>query len=309
MKKLLSFAVLFFLPFSFAAATEPIEVLSINVRLSTANDGDNAWAKRRDAMMDVVKTRNYDFIGGQEVVIHPNEELNQNAFMSKHLPNYGVLCRSREKSETLGESTPVFYRKDRWELDDKDNGIYWLSDTPDVPGSVTWKGQSSCPRIVTGGLFHEKNKDGKRTGFSVYFYSTHFDHVGEIARQKAADMILHKIAERKNAAIPAILVGDFNANETSPTIRFLKGETVVLDGEEKKPPFALLDSFRVVHPDEADVATYQAFKPHNPKNGKIDYIFTTSNLKAADAEIIRTKTPTGHFPSDHYPIRAVLNVN
>lgn len=297
------------LSFSFAAATEPLEVLSINVRLSTANDGENAWAKRRDAMMEVVKARNYDFIGGQEVIVNPNDEVNQYKFMSEKLPEYGVLYRSREKTEERGEGTPVFYRKDRWTMDGEDHGIYWLSDTPDVPGSITWKGQSTCPRVVTGGLFHEINKNGERTGFSVYFYSTHFDHVGEIARQKAANMILHKIAERKNPAIPVILVGDFNAGEKSPTIRFLKGETVTLDGEEKKPPMALLDSFRVVHPDALDVASFQGFREHNPKNGKIDYVFTTSNLKAVDAEIVHTKTPTGRFPSDHYPVRAVLKTD
>ncbi|MDR0870668.1 MAG: endonuclease/exonuclease/phosphatase family protein [Planctomycetaceae bacterium] len=307
MKRLLP---LFFVLLSLSSvfAAEPIEVLSINVRLSVAKDGEDAWAKRRDAMIDVVKARNYDFIGGQEVITNPNDDVNQYKFMSEKLPNYGVLYRSREKTEGSGEGTPVFYRKDRWELDEKDRGIYWLSDTPDVPGSITWKGQSTCPRVVTGGLFHEKDKDGGKTGFCVYFYSTHFDHVGEIARQKAANMILNKIAERKNPANPAILVGDFNAGEKSPTIRFLKGETVELDGEEKKPPFALLDSYRVVHPNAEDVATFQGFKEHNPKNDKIDYIFITSNLKAVDAEIIHTKTPAGRFPSDHYPIRAVLNV-
>lgn len=289
-----------------ADAAEPIEVLSINVRLSTAKDGEDAWPKRRDAMMDVVRSRPYDFIGGQEVVVHPEDEFNQFQFMSEKLPEYGSVFRSREKDEKKGEGTPVFYRKDRWEPDADDQGVYWLSDTPDVPGSITWKGQSPCPRVVTGALFHELGKDGKRTGKSVYFHSTHFDHVGEIARQKAADLILRRIAERKDETIPVILVGDFNTGENSPTIRFLKGETVELDGEEKTPPMGLLDTLRVVQPDATDVGTFQAFREHNPKAGKIDYIFVTPELKTTDAEIIRTKTPSGRFPTDHYPIRATI---
>lgn len=307
-RKILVFA-LCFIPvaaWNSVAKSEPIEVLTINVRLSTANDGDDAWPKRRDFMMDVVRDRNYDFIGGQEVVINPNDEVNQYKFMSEKLPEYGSLFLSREKTADKGEGTPVFYRKDRWEPDADDQGTYWLSDTPDVPGSITWAGQSQCPRVVTGALFHEKGKDGKRTGKSLYFYSTHFDHIGEIARQKAANMILDRIKSRKNPDIPAILVGDFNAGEKSPTIRFLKGETVVLDGEEKTPPMALLDSFRIVHPDMEDVATFQGFKPHNPKNGKIDYIFVTPNLKATEAEIIRTTNDAGRFPTDHYPVRAIM---
>lgn len=304
--------IIFFTSFCFAvlfcltAFAEPLKVLSVNVRLSTVNDGDNAWAIRRDALADLIRKIPYDFIGGQEVIIHPNDEVNQLKFLSEKLPEYGVIFRSREKIEERGEGTPLFYRKDRWEMDEKDNGTYWLSDTPDVPGSITWKGQSTCPRVVSGGLFYEKDKDGKRTGKSVYVFSTHFDHVGEIARQKAADFILQRINARKDKSVPVILIGDFNAGENSPTIRFLKGETVELDGQVKTPPMALIDSFRTVHPDAEDVSTFQSFKEHNPKGAKIDYIFFTPELKATAAEIIRDKTPAGRFPTDHYPINAVL---
>lgn len=302
-----------FLLDSFLCASEPIQVLSINVRLSTGKDGEDVWANRQDFMMDVVKSIPYDFIGGQEVVIAPEDKINQYKFMQDRLPGYGSVFRSREKSEAWGEGTPVFYRKDRWEPDADEMGVYWLSDTPNVPGSVTWKGQSQCPRVVTGGLFHEKEKDGKRTGKSVYFYSTHFDHVGEIARQKAANLILEKIAQRKDKTIPVILVGDFNAGENSPTIRFLKGETVELDGETKTPPIAMTDSFRQVHPTESKVATFHGFKGEayqynnvNEVGAKIDYIFVTPDLKSISAEIIRTKNERNRYPSDHYPIRSVV---
>lgn len=303
----------FFLFSSLLSASEPIRVLSINVRLSTGKDGEDVWANRRDFMMEVVKEVPYDFIGGQEVVIAPEDEINQYKFMQGYLPEYDSVFRSREKNETWGEGTPVFYRKDRWEPDGDEMGVYWLSDTPNVPGSVTWKGQSQCPRIVTGGLFHEKEGDGRKTGKSVYFYSTHFDHVGEIARQKAANLILEKISQRKDKTIPVILVGDFNAGENSPTIRFLKGETVELDGEQKVPPMALLDSYRLVHPAETKVATFHGFKGDaykynnvNQVGAKIDYVFATSDLKASSAEIIRTKNEQGRYPSDHYPVSAVL---
>jgi endonuclease/exonuclease/phosphatase family metal-dependent hydrolase len=308
MKKCIVLLASFYLTvlFCMTVYAEPLKILTVNVRLSTAKDGKDAWAVRRDALADVIRKVPYDFIGGQEVVINPKDEVNQFQFLSAKLPEYRAIYRSREKSEESGEGTPVFYRKDRWETDEKDNGVYWLSDTPNVPGSITWKGQSNCPRVVTGGLFYEKGGDGKRTGKSVYVYSTHFDHVGEIARQKAADFILQRINTRKDKSVPVILMGDFNAGEDSPTIRFLKGETVELDGQTKTPPMALIDSFRAVHPDEKDVATFQGFKEHNPKNTKIDYIFSTKELKATSAEIIRCKTPEGRFPTDHYPVSTVL---
>lgn len=299
-------AVLFLLADRSVPAAETADILCINVRLSTAGDGENAWPKRRDFMMQVVRDNPYDFIGGQEVVVNPDPELNQFAFMAEKLPGYGVIFRSREKSEERGEGMPIFYRKDRWEIDAADQGIFWLSDTPAEPGSITWAGQSGCPRIVTWGLFHRLGADAKRTGRSLYVYCTHFDHVGQSARQKASELILRRIADRKNKDTPVVLLGDFNSGEGSPQIRYLKGEAVQMDGETKTPPLTLLDTFRVLYPDETDVATFNSFKEHDPKRAKIDYIFVTPDVKTMKAEIIRTQNAQGRFPTDHYPIRAVV---
>jgi len=292
-------------------SAEPIEVLSINVRLSTANDGGDSWANRKEFMMSVVKDRNYDFIGGQEVVIHPNDNLNQVKYMSDNLPGYGCLYLCREKNPNQGEGAPVFYRKDRWEPDAADQGTYWLSDTPDVPGSVTWEGQSTCPRVVTGALFHEIDSEGKRPGKSLYVYATHLDHVGELARQKSAALIFDRFEQRENKEIPMILLGDFNCGERSPVVRFVKGETVELGGESKTPTMKMLDTFRVVLPEEKNVVTFNSFRaPRLDGNGnmigeKIDYIFVTPHLKTTDAEIIRTNKD-GRYPTDHFPIRATV---
>ncbi len=305
MKFFVSLAVVFLLTI-YCAASEPIDVLSINVRLSTANDGEDAWPKRKDFLLDVVRQGNYDFIGGQEVVVHPDDAVNQFKFLAEKLPEYGSIFLCREKDPTKGEGMPIFYRKARWELDADEQGVFWLSDTPNEPGSITWKGQSNCPRVVSWGLFHELGKDSKRTGNAIYVFNTHFDHVGEIPRQKAANLILQRIADRKQKQVPIVLTGDFNCGERSPSIRFLLGETVVLDGVECKPPFGLIDSFRTVQPDAVDVGTFQGFGKVKPES-KIDYIFVSDGLKAKDAEIIRTKNDQGRYPTDHFPIRAVLN--
>jgi endonuclease/exonuclease/phosphatase family metal-dependent hydrolase len=305
MQKIISF-VLFFLFLPFVSATEPLNVLTINVRCGAANDGEDHWTKRRDAMVQEIKKINYDFIGGQEVLQHPNKEFNQYEFLCKNLPAYGSVYRPRNESGKNTEGTPVFYRKDRWQPDKEQQETYWLSDIPNIPGSITWEGQSNCPRVVTGGLFHEIDKDGKLTGKSVYFYSTHFDHVGEISRQKAARLILQRIAERKNPGAPVIVVGDLNTGENSPTIRFLKGEAAKIDKQEIKPPLALQDTFRAVYPNEKNVGTYNAFKKGKQGGAKIDFILTTPDLKTMDAEIIRSETPEGRNLSDHYPVRAVL---
>ena len=295
-------------------ASEPISILSINVRCSTANDGKDNWAHRKDLLLETIRQHDYDFIGGQEVVIHPDEGKNQLKFLTEKLTEYGVLACCREKDPNKGEAMPVFYRKDRWRPDKDFQGTFWFSDTPEVPGSNTWKGQSQCPRIATGALFHEI-KNGKDTGTKLFVYSTHFDHVGETARQKSAELIMHRLMPKDDGPqVPIVVMGDFNCGEESPAVRFIKGETVELDGEMKKPPMKLVDSFRSAHPEEKDVATFHGFKgtayTYNNVNkigAKIDYIFVTPDIKTLEAEIIRTND-NDRYPTDHYPIRATIRL-
>ncbi len=184
-----------------APASEPIAVLSINVRFGSANDGANAWPLRKEFLLDVVKKGRYDFIGGQEVLFHPDDKFNQVKYLSENMPEYGVLARCREKNPNQGESTPVFYRKDRWRPDKTFQGTFWLSDTPEEPGSLTWADQSPCPRTATGALFHEI-KDGQATGVKLFVYSTHFDHVGESARQKSAETIMNRLLPKEGPGSP-----------------------------------------------------------------------------------------------------------
>ena len=70
------------------------------------------------------------------------------------LPAYTWFGESR-KGSTEDEHMGVFYRKDRLRV--RDSGNFWLSDTPDVPGSRTWG--NILPRMVTWARF-ERIADG-----------------------------------------------------------------------------------------------------------------------------------------------------
>ena len=153
MKYLLSLAML--LGFAVVCcATEPITLLSINVRNGDAPDGENHWDHRKDFLLEILKEGNYDFIGGQEVLTTPDLRSNQVVFFFENLTNYGILFQNREKEGVVrGEGAPVLHRLDRWRLDPEDYGSFWLSDTPDIPGSVTWEGQSGYTPFVPAGYF------------------------------------------------------------------------------------------------------------------------------------------------------------
>jgi len=282
-------------------ADDPIRVLCINVRLSTANDGENSWSKRKEFMTDIIIEGNYDFIGSQETVMHPDPEKNQVAYIGSRLPGHGVLGRSREVNPELGEAMTIYYKKERWKIDDTDQETFWLSDTPDVPGSKT-DPKAGCPRSVTVALFHEL-KEATPTGRSIYIYNTHFDHMSEEARQRGAKQLMDRVVARKNKAIPIVVMGDMNCGEKSPAIRYMQGIPMTLDGKEWNSPYKLVDTFRAANPDATDVGTFNSFRA--PGKEKIDYIFVSPGLKTISAEIIRTQRE-GRYPTDHFPVNAVI---
>ena len=191
------------LTFSSLFADDPIRILSINVRCSPAKDGDNSWANRKDFMTDLIAAGNYDFIGTQETVMNPNPELNQVAFIASKLPEHASLGRSREVNPEVGEAMMIFYKKDRWRIDETDQETFWLSDTPTIAGSKT-DPKAGCPRSVTVALFHELKK-GELTGRKIYFYNTHLDHLSEEARQRGAKLLMEKNSNRQRKDVPVIL--------------------------------------------------------------------------------------------------------
>ena len=51
-----------------AAAQAPLRVMSFNVRLAAAQDGENAWSKRRGLFFETIEQFQPDLIGFQEVL-------------------------------------------------------------------------------------------------------------------------------------------------------------------------------------------------------------------------------------------------
>ncbi|MDO4629770.1 MAG: endonuclease/exonuclease/phosphatase family protein [Planctomycetia bacterium] len=284
-----------------AAENSELRVLTFNIRMSFGEVGKpTEWKLRKEQVADIMKAKNYDFIGVQEAIITQKADLNQVEDLKMLLPEYGLLTRSRMKSEIEGESTPIMWRKDRWEIDAEKQGVFWLSDTPNEPESNSWKG--GCPRTVVWGKFHEIT-DGKRTGRCVYFINTHFDHMSEKARQFSAVQIADFVKKTVEPEATVFVTGDFNTGINSPAVSYLCGKEADIQGEKRTGPIMMLDTFRVANPDMKDAPTYHAYGKYL-EGGRIDYVLMLGNLKVKSAEIIRTKTEI--YPSDHFPVDAIL---
>lgn len=263
----------------------PVRVMSFNVRYGTANDGDDAWPRRRTAVADVIREFEPDLLGLQEVLAFQRDEL------AADLPGYEGVAAGRDDGRDAGEMTPVFYRSARFER--LAAGHVWLSDTPDVPGSRGW--DAALPRIATWVRLRDRSDP---EGRAVLILNTHFDHRGHEARRMAARLIRERLADL-GSGCRVVLTGDFNAAEGSEPYRELFASP---DGRAP----ALVDTLRAAAPQpEAAEGTFSGFDPAATTGPRIDWIGCSADWEVRLAGIDRT-THDGRTPSDHWPVTAVL---
>lgn len=284
----------FFLPSPIAHAQEneskAIRVMSFNIRYGTANDGENHWNKRKDFLLDTIKTYDPDLLGTQETLGF------QKDFIAENIPGYSALGVGREDGKQQGEMTALFYKTARFEK--VSDGHFWLSETPDVAGSKSW--DSSLPRMVSYVFLKDKeNPDAP----AILFLNTHFDHRGEQARLESAKLIVAK-AEELAKGHPAILTGDFNTAEKSEPYNALF--MAVADHADSATTW--IDSFRMAHSDRGEnEGTFSGFKVESQQGPRIDWIACTQHWQVLNASIDRTER-NGRTPSDHFPITAELRL-
>jgi endonuclease/exonuclease/phosphatase family metal-dependent hydrolase len=270
-------------------AKADLVVMSFNIRYAAANDGENNWDKRKDLACEVVRRQNPDLIGLQEALRTQIDDIRA------ALPAYGEIGVGREDGKTKGEYSAILYRKDRFAVDE--SGTFWLSDTPEVPGSITWG--NACTRVCTWARFLPKS------GQPFYMFNTHLDHIAQLAREKGVALIMSRLCGRKHPD-PVIVTGDLNSGENNPVVRYLKGEQLldVAGSAMAKNPLPLVDTFRLLHKDAKEVRTAHDFKGIRTGN-KIDYIFVQPGVDVLQAEILYD-SKDNRYPSDHFPIMAAI---
>ncbi|MEX2213271.1 MAG: endonuclease/exonuclease/phosphatase family protein [Phycisphaeraceae bacterium] len=262
----------------------PVRVMSFNIRYGTANDGDNHWNKRKDLVIEVIKAYDPDLLGTQETLAFQRE------YIEKNTEGYEGFGVGRDDGKDKGEQTAMFFRKAHFEK--LDGGHFWLSKTPDEPGSKSW--DTSLTRMVSWlKLRDKKNKDAP----AVIWFNTHFDHRGPEARIESAKLIRQRVTDIAADAL-VIVTGDFNAAEGSKPYQAMFEPL-----NEKASP--LVDSFRKKHPEKLEEeGSFNSFGPR-PGKERIDWIACCRQWTVLDAKIDRWHKD-GRWPSDHFPITAEL---
>ncbi len=174
-----------------------LRVISYNIWVGNGTD----TVLRADIFRDFLDTYRPDSIGMQEVAATWRAAFDKYFVFNDSYAGVGV---PRDGSS---EASMIYYRVDKYEL--IDSGTFWLSDTPDVEGSL-FSG-ANYPRICT--WVHLRDRV---TGRAFVHANTHLDHngqndSGEGGRIRSAQIKVLLEFINTFEDIPVILTGDFNS--------------------------------------------------------------------------------------------------
>ncbi|MBN1271913.1 MAG: endonuclease/exonuclease/phosphatase family protein [Candidatus Aminicenantes bacterium] len=264
-----------------------INVMSFNIRYDNPGDKDNRWRNRKDMVAGTIRFHKADIAGLQEALHHQVKDL------EALLPEYGWFGVGREDGREAGEYSPVFYLKDRFTI--LHQSTFWLSDTPEKPGKA-W--DAACPRIVTWGKIEDT-----WTNKTFFFFNTHFDHMGEIARVKSAELLLKKIDETAGGQ-PIFLTGDFNCTEKDKPYKIL----ALIDNRADNRTSNLSDAYNItaIKP-YGTTQTFNGFQDTVLPARRIDFIFVRGANGVLRYGTISDKWD-GRFVSDHNAIFAEISL-
>ncbi|MCX6227393.1 MAG: endonuclease/exonuclease/phosphatase family protein [Bacteroidia bacterium] len=253
--------------------SQPMTVLTWNIRNNNPGDGINAWPNRKEKVFAFIRKVNPQIIGMQEVLAGQMKDL------AKSLPKYSWFGVGRDDGREAGEYVPVFYDKSRFRFLKGDH--FWLSETPGKPGKPAW--DAACTRMVTWVCMADLLlKD------TLFVFNTHFDHIGVKARLMSAQILTHAVDSLTgNHAV--IITGDFNSSDKDTP------HEVIIEAGFKDSRAASITS--PVGP----VYTFTGFDITGKPGERIDFIYV-KNTKPVQNYIVRDDSSNGFYLSDHLPV-------
>lgn len=266
------------------SSSDVIKAMSFNVRVDIFLDGPNRWNSRKELVFDILENNAADVIGLQEALDSQVRQIQQ------ALPQYSHYAAGRNDGRQKGESCAIFYRKDRFLLEDC--GTFWFSDTPSKPGSKDWG--NLWPRICSWVHLTEK-----ATGDDFYVYNVHLDVFSQNSRKKSTELLAKRIAARKTKN-PFIVMGDFNMGLDNPAMVYLQN----INSETPYPK--MVSAWQSLYPGRNSGGTRHNFRGR-ASGTKIDHIPISEGLQALEVKIDRWNVD-GQYPSDHFPVIAKIRL-
>lgn len=254
-------------------ALSTIIIGSYNLRFDFEKDGENAWPHRKEMVKGLIRFHDFDIIGTQEGLKHQLDDILE-------LENWSYIGGGRDDGKDAGEHAAILYNNLKYEV--IENGDFWFSETADVP-SKGWDA-TCCNRICSWAKFLEKE-----SGKQFFFFNSHYDHRGQVARKNSSLMLLEKVSDL-SGDYPIIITGDFNATPEKEPIQIIYNSGILNDSYlvTEEPPYGT-------------VGTYNAFKIDAPMDARIDYIWVTPDIEVKKYGVLN-EIQYGRYGSDHFPV-------
>ncbi len=259
-----------------AKITQNITVMSYNVYIK--GTGEKSPENRTPLVAENIKKYSPDSFGLQEADEGWLERLP--ALMTE----YAYVGIGRNSDEGGGEASPIFYKKDKYEL--LDSGTFWLSKTPEK-ASKGW--DAMFKRVCTYAILKDKETD-----FIYAHFNAHFDHLGVIARLESVAVIADKIAEIA-PDIPVVFSGDLNDYEGG-------------DMYNRVLESGLKDTKYLAEIVSGGNVTYHGYSDLVEKDAPIDFIFTNSLAAKVQSYAVISEEINGIYASDHHPVVASMTM-
>ena len=302
-----------------------VRVGTYNIRLAGEHvrlrDGRNYWDNRKRDLVSLVRRMDLDVFGLQEVT------LEQASYLRENLCDYSFVGEHRNSDRITGEASPVCYRKSRFR--ELDKGTFWLSETPDKPGSKGWN--AACPRVCSYLILQEKSTDRR-----FCFANAHTDHFSKLACEQGLLLVVRKMREI-GRGVPIVFVGDHNCRETDPPARAVSKFLNNALYASEAPPSGGWRTWNGWRWREKEVSSVEALRltpgerneerQHPDKTGaergkselldhsfyekcggpRIDYIYVSPGVRVLDYTTVNDTRPgMDCYPSDHFPVVATL---
>jgi endonuclease/exonuclease/phosphatase family metal-dependent hydrolase len=258
-------------------AAEPHEgtfrLATFNIR-TPIDKPPNAWTCRVDRVRALIQRHGFDLMGLQEATEKQIDDL-----LTEGWAYVGV---GRDDGKRGGEASCIFYKKARFEV--LDSGTFWLSETPEIPGSKSW--DTACTRICTWARMTDR-----KSGKAFIYFNTHLDHVSPTAKENGMALIVKRI-KAIDKGIPVLLTGDMNSGPESKPITLAK---------------AVLKDAKVLSrtPHTGPLGTSNGFNFKKEKTSRIDYIFVSTGISVLTHATL-DDSEHSLYPSDHFPVVAEL---
>ncbi|KAJ3288829.1 hypothetical protein HDU79_004509 [Rhizoclosmatium sp. JEL0117] len=280
-------------------STSTLNILSFNIRYGSAQDQLNGWHYRRYIHRAIYSTHKPSIFGLQEALLFQRQQI------AAAFPWYQSVGVGREW-DLGGEATPIFYDPRIFML--RFSETYWLSETPNVPGSVTKSWGNNLSRIATMAHLVPNQAVGNDSADypETVVVNVHLDHEAPVARVKGAQLVAQRTKEylaQHNldpSRVLVVIMGDFNnwANG-SPENKAIETDA------------GLFDALGLNHSN-----TEGTFHDFTGVAGptRIDYIYISPHWKTrvSKTEIIRDaegdETSGLWYPSDHFPVSVELSL-